>query len=238
MNLDNIVVVLAKPEESRNIGAVCRAMANCGIHCLRIVGKKEDVDEERVRILSIHAFDIYQNARFYDSITQATGDCVCSAGTTRRRGKKRTDKLLLPEEFASFAESLDNGKVAVVFGNERAGLSDEELSECTMGVTIPSDEGFPSLNLSHAVQIICYQLFRSEKKVSAGYSPVDLDRLDKTVTSLADSLQKIGFFVRTGRPDMEHFWRQLLSRAAISEGEAQYLEKIFTKAAGLAGKNK
>ena len=237
MNLDNVVVVLAKPEESRNIGAVCRAMANCAIHSLRIVGHKEDIDEERVRILSIHAFDIYKNALFFDSITQATSDCVCSAGTTRRRGKKRADKLLLPEGFASYAGNLGEGKVALVFGNERAGLSDTELLECTMGVTIPSDEGFPSLNLSHAVQIMCYELFRSAKKVSAGYNPVSLERLDKTVTSLADSLQQIGFFVRTGRPEMEHFWRQLLSRAAISEGEAQYIEKIFCKTAGLAGKN-
>ncbi|MBQ4024257.1 MAG: RNA methyltransferase, partial [Treponema sp.] len=49
MNLNNIVIVLSRPEESRNIGAVCRAMANSGISCLRIVGKKEDIDEERVR---------------------------------------------------------------------------------------------------------------------------------------------------------------------------------------------
>ena len=102
MNLNNIVIVLSRPEESRNIGAVCRAMANSGISCLRIVGKKEDIDEERVRILAIHAANIYENATFYSSITEATADCVCAAGTTRRRGKKRMNKLLLPEEFASY----------------------------------------------------------------------------------------------------------------------------------------
>ena len=67
-------------------------------------------------------------------------------------------------------------------------------------------------------------------------TPLTLERLDKTVTSITDNLQKIGFFSITGRPDMEAYWRNILSRAALSEGEAQYLEKIFSKAAGLSNK--
>lgn len=233
MNLHNIVVVLARPDESRNVGAVCRAMANNGIKTLRIVGKKSDYDDERVRILAIHAASIWENAQFFDSITEATADCSIAAGTTRRRGKKRNDKLLLPEEFADFAAKADDSKIAVVFGNERTGLTDEEVLECTMGVTIPSDPEFASLNLSHAVQIICYHLFRKENSQSAGYTPLTIDRLNKTVSTIADDLQKIGFFKITGRQDMEIFWRNVLSRAVLSEGEASYIEKVFNKAAGL-----
>ncbi|MFC2615548.1 MAG: RNA methyltransferase, partial [Treponema sp.] len=70
-----------------------------------------------------------------------------------------------------------------------------------------------------------------------GYTPLPLSRIDETVSVIADNLQKIGFFSVTGRRDMENFWRALLSRAALSEGEAQYMEKIFTKAAGLAARN-
>ena len=239
MNLKNIVIVLTHPEESRNIGAVCRAMANNDISDLRIVGTRADYDDERVRILAIHAAPIWEQAQFFDSITVATADCVFSAGTTRRRGKKRKGKLLLPEEFAKQADAVTaGGKVAAVFGNERTGLTDEELLECTMGVTIPSSESFASLNLSHAVQIIAYHLFREQAKISPGSVPVTLERLDNTVLRIADSLQKIGFFSVTGRPDMEHFWRNILSRAALSEGEAAYLEKVFDKAAGLAGKSR
>ncbi len=233
MNLRNIVVVLARPDESRNVGAVCRAMANNGIKTLRIVGKKADYDDERVRILAIHAAGIWENAQFFDSITEAVADCAIAAGTTRRRGKKRNDKLLLPEEFADFASKADDSKIAVVFGNERTGLTDEEVLECTMGVTIPSDPEFASLNLSHAVQIICYHLYRKESSQSAGYTPLTMDRLNKTVSTIADDLQKIGFFKITGRQDMETFWRNVLSRAVLSEGEASYIEKVFNKAAGL-----
>ena len=154
MNLSNVVIILSRPEESRNVGAVCRAMANNGLKKLQIVGKKSDFDEERVRILAIHASPIWERAEFFDTITDAAKDCVLCAGTTRRRGKKR-GKLLLPEEFAETASPItQNGKIAVVFGNERTGLEEEELDECTLGVTIPSSAEFGSLNLSHAVQII------------------------------------------------------------------------------------
>ena len=70
-----------------------------------------------------------------------------------------------------------------------------------------------------------------------GYIPIESKRLKETINIIADSLQKIGFFKQAGRKDMELFWRDILSRAALSEGEAQYLEKTFTKAAGLAQKN-
>lgn len=236
MNLKNICIILDRPEESRNIGAACRAMANNDIHILRIVGKREDYDNDKVHVLAIHAGSLWDNAEFFDSITAATADCVLSAGTTRRRGKNRKGKLLLPEEFTKKAGEID-GKTAIVFGNERTGLTDEEMAECTIGVTIPSCEDFASLNLSHAVQIMCYHMFREQNNTMTGYTPLTLERLDKTVINIADNLQKIGFFSVTGKPEMERFWRSILSRAALSESEAQYIEKMFTKTAGLASRN-
>ena len=239
MNLENIIIVLCRPEESRNVGAVCRAMANCSLSNLRIVGKREDFDDTRVRILAIHSAPIWEKALFFDSIKDATSDCSIAAGTTRRRGKKR-GKLLLPEEFTDEASMIteSGGKAAIVFGNERTGLTDEELEQCNLAVTIPTSESFASMNLSHAVQVMGYHVFRSTKKDMTGYTPISLSRLGETVKSLADSLQKIGFFSVTGRSDMEIFWTNILSRAVLSEKEAQYIEKIFDKAAGLACSNR
>ncbi len=262
MNLKNVVIVLDHPDESRNIGAVCRAMANNDIKTLRIVGSKENYDIEHIHVLAIHAGYIFDNAEFFDSLTDAVKDCCISAGTTRRRGKKR-GKLLLPEEFAKEAAKITDmgtgaeeigtgvgigtdaatgigtggGKIALVFGNERTGLTDDQLDECTMGVTIPSSDEFGSLNLSHAVQIMCYQLFREKRGEIRGYNPITLERLGSTVKTISTSLEQIGFFKLAGRDDMEMFWRDVLSRANLSEGEAKYIEKTFTKMAGLAKKN-
>ena len=241
MNLAQVVIILDHPDESRNIGAACRAMANNDICELRIVGNRQDYDIEHIHVLAIHAGAIFDNAKFYSSIKEASADCVICAGTTRRRGKKR-GKLMLPEEFAAHIDGTteQGAKVAVVFGNERTGLTDEQLEQCTCGVTIPSSEGFGSLNLSHAVQIICYHLFRRKLEQSkgnyCGVVPVNLERIDKTVKAVTDDMQKIGFFKMPGREDMEGFWRSLLSRAAVTESEVQYLEKTFSKISGLATK--
>ncbi len=243
MNLKNVVIILDHPDESRNIGAACRAMANNDIGELRIVGNKADYDIEHIHVLAIHAGSIFDSAKFYSSIKEATQDCVICAGTTRRSGKKR-GKLLLPEEFAAQMSGVSEreGKLAIVFGNERTGLTDEQLAQCTAGITIPSSNSFGSLNLSHAVQIICYHLFREKlQEREGGYkgvTPVPLERIDKAVQNITQDMQKIGFFKMPGREDMENFWRSVLSRAAITESEAQYLEKTFSKIAGLSEKKK
>ena len=250
MNLNKVCIILDHPDECRNIGAACRAMANNDIKHLRIIGKKEDYDIEKVHVLAIHAAYIYDDAEFFSSIKEATKDCSLAAGTTRRRGQNRKEKLFLPEEFAQIADKItglsdsksntesEGANLAVVFGNERTGLTDEQLKECTVGVTIPSSKDFGSLNLSHAVQIICYHFFRQKNGHLTGYTPLSLQRIDKTVDCIVENLQKIGFFKVAGKKDMQEFWRSLLSRAALSESEAQYLEKTFSKAAGLSTKNK
>ncbi|GMO40800.1 MAG: RNA methyltransferase [Treponemataceae bacterium] len=257
-----IAVILAHPEESGNVGAVCRAMANCDVPILRIVGARGNYDNETVRRRAIHAADIWEYAEFFDTITDAVRDCMVSFGTTRRRGKNRKGKLLLPEDFAEFIaqkaasgtptdQESAPGLIALVFGPERAGLTNEELAECTAGLTIPASEGFPSYNLSHAVQILCYIAFRAGicgganaddmprgASLSPGYTPITLGRVEKTVAVITDKLADIGFFSVAGRSDMERFWRDILSRAALTEGEAVYIEKIFAKAAGLASRGK
>lgn len=245
MKLNNIAIVLARPEEARNVGSVCRAMANSGLSDLRIVGEKESLDSQKVKVLAIHAFDIFQKAQFFSSLKDALSDCAFSCATTRRRGRKRKGKLLLPEEAASFIDRITGkegqeggGKIAVVFGNERTGLNDEEINECNIAVTIPASDNFGSLNLSHAVQVMCYVLFRFAGEKHAGYTPIDAAHLQKVVTCIADNLQAIGFFRVAGREGMEMFWTDILSRAALSEGEAQYLEKIFNKIAGLSVKRR
>ncbi len=235
MNLENVIIVLSHPEESRNVGSVCRAMANCAIKSLRIVGKRGDYDDGKVRALSVHATKIWENAQFFSSITEATNDCTLCAGTTRRRGKKR-GRLLLPEEFADFASPIsDGGKIAIAFGNERTGLTEDELFECTTGITIPSSDDFPSLNLSHAVQIISYTLFRASAHTSKS-EIVTLQRLDAAIQKISQNLKTVGFFSLSDGTELERFFRAILSRSALTEGECSYVERIFDKIAGLSKK--
>ena len=213
------------------MGSVCRAMKTMGVNALRIVTERP-LDPHTVSYMSVHAFDVFESATFYDSLPEALSDVVLSAGTTRRRGKKRKTVSLLPEEFAERAAATAGGKIAVVFGNERTGLTDAELAECAIAVHIPSSPEFPSLNLSHAVQIVTYSLYRTAKPTTR-YTPVERERIEELTAASISSLEDIGFFTVAGNSIMTEFLRDLFSRAHLSKTEADRVEKMFRKIANL-----
>lgn len=241
MNFDNVVIILDRPGESRNIGAVCRAMANCSMHSLRIVGtKKEDIDTEAVYRLAIHAGSIFDNAVFFDTIAEATADCCLAAGTTRRPGKKRKGTLLLPEDLAKIIDNATdskgkNAKAAVIFGNEQSGLSDDEIASCDFGVTIPSSDEFGSLNLSHAVQLICYEIYRAGIVPHPnGREAIARTDVDAIVMNILDDLQQIGFFSYRGKDKTRELATEILTRAVLSKEEALLVQKVFDRTAIMA----
>ena len=152
--LDRIIIVLCRPEGSLNIGAVCRAMENMGLSRLSLVGDLSGIDDEKVRMMAIHAFPVYRKALRFEKLEDAVAGTVIAAGITRRRGKNRKRVSWLPEQMAKRAVETEGGDIALVFGNEQNGLNDEELAACSEACHIPSHPQNPSLNLSHAVQII------------------------------------------------------------------------------------
>ncbi len=141
-------IVLCRPEDSRNIGSVCRAMKTMAAYDLRIVGERKDYSDEQVRMLSVHAADIWETARFFEpsvsGLREAVSDCTVSAGTTRRMGQKRKSWGMTPEQFAKSVHGEGSRKFAVVFGNERTGLTDEELECCSVAIFPRSTFPMPS----------------------------------------------------------------------------------------------
>ena len=225
--LERIAVVLSHPEEAGNIGSTCRAMKTMGLTRLRIVGER-GYDERQIEYMSVHAFEVYDRAEFFPTIEEALADTVLSAGVTRRRGVKRKVVSLLPEELAERAARSGSGTVGIVFGNERSGLSDAELSACALAVHIPTSPQFPSLNLAQAVQIVAYSLFRNEQS-PARFTPVTRERIESLTTEAIGSLGEIGFFSVAGNSVMMEFLRDVFTRAALSKGEADRMEEMFTK---------
>ena len=225
--LERIAIILSHPEEAGNIGSTCRAMKTMGLSRLRIVGERR-YDERQIEYMSVHAFEVYERAAFYPTVEEALADTVLSAGVTRRRGVKRKAISLLPEELAERAAASGAGTVGVVFGNERSGLSDAELSACALAVHIPTSPQFPSLNLSQAVQIIAYTLFRHDQR-PARFTPVARERIETLAGSAIGSLGAIGFFSVAGNSVMTEFLRDVFTRASLSKGEADRMEEMFMK---------
>lgn len=227
--LDRVVIVLCRPEGALNVGAACRAMKSMGLGRLTLV-EPEPLDVDEVYKMAIHAKELYDGAVVVDTLEKALTGTVLSAGTTRRRGVKRKFFSILPEEFADKAASTAEGDTALVFGNEQGGLTVEELALCNLAVHIPSSPEFPSLNLSHAVQVMTAALWRRAIGEETGsYRPVDREGIEEIVRTVHDTLDSVGYFDKADRFHTDRYFRDILARSAMSRREARHMIKVFRK---------
>jgi len=157
---ENLCIVLVNPGNDGNIGAVARSMLNFGITDLRVVGRTGEWSEE-ARNRAKNAQTVLDSAKLVRTFVDAISDCSVVIGTSGKRedgDKTAMRHFLLPEELPERLSGTD-GRVAMVFGPEGKGLLNEELRMCDLLVTIPTWEGYPILNLSHAVSIICFSWY-------------------------------------------------------------------------------
>lgn len=225
--LQRVHIVLCRPEGGGNVGSVCRAMKNMGLSKLTLVSPSPQLDYEHLKIMAVHAEEIFESAPVLENLSEALKDCVFSVGITRRRGNRRKSFSYLPEELAEKMASIKEGEVALVFGNEQNGLNDNELSCCSSASHIPSSPNHPSLNLSHAVQIMTYTLFRQGGLREQRFEPITEEEKSQLTEVLYQSLSKAGVIKFPDTFDNRRFFSDLLGRATLSRGEAKHLEKLF-----------
>ena len=155
--LNSVKIVLVGTTHPGNIGAAARAMKNMGFRHLSLVKPKEfpsDVATYRSKA----AKDILENALIFNNLQEAVVDCELVIGTSAR-DRKVPWPILSPKESAEeVSKSLKIHKIAIVFGREDRGLTNEELGLCNYHVHIPTDPEYSSLNLSQAVQILVYEI--------------------------------------------------------------------------------
>ena len=227
--LDRLRIILCRPEGALNVGAVCRSMKSMGILKLALVNPAE-FDEDEVYKMAIHARDVYDGSLVYASLEEALRSVTLAAGITRRRGVRRKWSSVPPEVLAKKIASTASGKCAIVFGNEQSGLSDKELNQCDIACHIPSSPDFPSLNLSHAVQIVAAYLYRESIGDYVGsFTPITRDQIEILVAAIHDALEALNYFKSADRQHTRIFFRDILARSQLSKKEAKQLEKIFRK---------
>lgn len=152
--LQNIRIVLVETSHSGNIGSAARAMKTMGLSNLYLVSPKS-VDEQSIA-LAAGADDVLQNAKIVDTFEQAIEDCSLVIGTSARL-RHLQSTLIEPRECADKA-CAHQGQVAIVFGRERVGLTNEELLKCHYHLNIPANPEYSSLNLAMAVQLVSYEM--------------------------------------------------------------------------------
>ncbi len=157
--LDNVRIVLVGTLYAGNIGSVCRAMANMGLHRLALVAPRLTDSLDEASRLAVHATGILERRTKHATLAEAVADCVAVVGTTARGGLYRATvqppRRIAPDLLRLAAQ----GPVAVVFGREDQGLHNDEIAACTHLIRIPVDPDYQSLNLAQAVLIVAYELY-------------------------------------------------------------------------------
>lgn len=216
-------IVLVGATHPGNLGAVCRTMLNYGFTSLRLVSPKCAPDDIEARNRAKHAGRVLDDCTVYETLEEATSDCSLLVGTSGKReiGVKTSFRhFSYPWEIAERLESF-SGSVALVFGEEGKGLSTESLGLCDFLVTLPTWEGYPIANLSHAVNACVYELHRKRVLATQGSNPgipniVPLERsLNPTLRKVME--QGIGEFgsALPGNDERRNSFSQSLRRSIM-----------------------
>lgn len=226
--LDHVSIVLVDAKTPANIGATARCMMNMGLSRLVLVNPPSDKNGDAVR-LAAGADSILRQALVFSSLEEAVVGQGLVIGTSRQKSKRRKN-ILSPRDMAlSVVPLLDRNNAAIVFGNEVNGLEIRDITLCHELVVIPSAEAFPSLNLSHAVMILAYELFVAA--APAAPSAKELARTEDVelfYNQLQETLQAIGFFGDQDSSRIMHALRQIFGRSRLDNRDVQILRGILS----------
>lgn len=232
MDTADIRIVLVEPSHPGNIGAVARAMKNMGLEQLVLVGPRQFPHSEAIARAS-GAGDVLSSARVVATVAEAVAGCGFVVATTSRARDQYFSVADVRDAAERVLRESQRGTAAVLFGSERAGLSNEQLEAAHLLIRIPASESYPSLNLAMAVQVVTYELFRArgvqiDTAPAAGplADPVEMERL---YVHLAQVLEEIDFRDRTqGGTHLMARLRRLFQRAALDRNEVNILRGILT----------
>lgn len=232
--LNSLRVVLVEPTHPGNIGATARAMANMGIGNLVLV-KPREFPSAAAMARAAAAAHILTAATVVDNIDQAIAKCQLVIGTTARRRELSWAELSPANAMKIAAKNLPQSQVAILFGRERSGLTNDELSRCNYLVRIDVDEKFPSINLAAAAMILLYELRRAVLNMA------EINSAERTDENFASADQMQYFYMHLSRvltllefgnqPTDEKLMqklRLLFNRSRLSVNEINILRGILT----------
>lgn len=210
--LDQVRIVLVRPLYGGNVGSVCRAMKNMGLSNLVLVGPEQHLNARELRAMAAHADDVFERHRNVGTLEEAVADCGLVAATTARPGLYREHSLTPREAAPRLLAAASDTPVALVFGPEDDGLSNEDLARCSIMVRIPSSPAYLSLNLAMSVMVCAYELFGA----AGAYEPP----VERTPEAPADMKERL----------FDHWRRMLLDIGFMKEEKADHMMLGFKRA--------
>jgi tRNA/rRNA methyltransferase len=231
--LERIRVVLSHPSHPGNIGAAARAMKTMGLSRLYLVNPKIFPDPQ-ADAMATGAIDLLESATVCASLADALAGTVSATALTSRRRDLATEPTWARQAAAELLAQTGSGEVALVFGNETAGLSNEEVSLCRNWALIPTSPDFKSLNLAQAVQILCYELRLAAVDIGAPPSVTEagVPARHEEVEALIDHLERAvvasGFLDPAKPKRLIARMRRMFARAGLEKEEINILRGMLS----------
>lgn len=232
--------VMARTSHPGNIGSAARAIRTMGFWRLLLVAPQRYPDPQ-VTAMAAGADDVLANLVVAGSVPEAVADCTRVYGLSARRRGVNLPELDPRTAVGEIALLLRQGnEVALVFGNERSGLDNEELSVCHAMIRIPSVEEFSSLNLSQAVQLMAWELRMAmlgevPEPPEAHETPASADEMERFFDHLFETLHAIDFHKGRSAKTIEQRLRRLFHRAMPDSRELRILHGVLADAERMAG---
>ncbi len=223
--LSRLRVVLVSARNSLNIGAAARAMSNFGVLDLRLV-RPYDPSFREARS-AVGAAEVVTNAKSYETIAEAVAGCSLVIGTSGKAHRSaHHDVLSLETVAAQIHAALNSGAVAILFGSEKFGLSNDDLSYCDWLLQIPTREEHPSMNLGQAVAVCLYEVIREpavEKPAGDLAAMAQAEERERVTSTLMQALGSSGYLEKHQRAGMSAHVRQMIRRLQLTTRDAQTL---------------
>ena len=231
-------VVLVRPRNPLNIGAAARAMANFGIKDLVVVQPYGPVWRETRS--AVGAEEVVRNARAVESLAEALGDATLVVGTTSGQRRTLDRKLRDLDDLRAWikkqTQQRRRGQAAILFGSEKTGLSNENLSYCHVLARIPTRPACPSMNLGQAVAVCCYELARRGGGAKVGNttraqvsSPASIQSLEHILERATRVLESAGYLKPKSRTATLMKLRRLLIERRLSSHDAKILGGVLAQ---------
>jgi TrmH family RNA methyltransferase len=230
--LENLRIVLVRTRNPLNVGAAARAMSNFGALHLRVVTPYEKAFREAVS--AVGAAPLLAKAEEHDSVEDAVSDCSLVIGTTAIGHRELQHEVQSLQDAAKLIRrKLAGGRVAILFGSEKTGLSNHDLSHCHWLLRIPTREEHRSMNLAQAVAIVVYEISRTAEKVSARNkllrTATDMETINRINATLLEALHASGYIHRRSAATAEEKLRRMLRRFELSSSDAEVLLGMLRK---------
>jgi tRNA/rRNA methyltransferase len=239
-NLEKISIILSKPQMGENIGATARVMKNFGIKDLRIISPRDGWPNQKAIDMSANAVDIIESAKIYNSFENAISDIQILFATTARERDLEKNSSTPKQASAKILEAIgDNVKCGILFGQERTGLDNAEISFANEIIYIPTNPEYSSLNLAQSVCVVAYEVFQACSANFQTYKSSfdNLGKISKAASNddmqalynyLEAEMDRANFFqVAEKKPKMMNNIRSIFTKANLTEQEVRTLRGVF-----------